>query len=168
MHKNQYDNTIDVNGKIDYNSFQSELAEQGFSKYWKIQDNTIRKRIFEQNVLTYFPSYRFELPAYLNDSYSNPLKHSIDSKFTGYLPNQIEVISDITSFSNWLLDVLLDMKIGEKKTFYKDEKNNVFPINIPAQENTVLNNLNNILSNTLSSKKYNGRVRLGIGKEMEV
>ena len=70
--------------------------------------------MFEQNVLTYFPSYRYELPAYLNDSYSIPLKYSIKSKFSGYLPNQIEVISDMNSFSNWLLDVLLDMKIGEK------------------------------------------------------
>ena len=120
--------------------------------------------MFEQNVLTYFPSYRYELPAYLNDSYSNPLKYSIKSKFSGYLPNQIEVISDMNSFSNWLLDVLLDMKIGEKTQIYQDDNKNFFPITIPAQENMLLNNLNIILSNTLSSKKYNGRVRYGIGK----
>lgn len=162
--KAQYDNAINVNGKIDYSSFQSELAEQKFSKYWKIQDNGIRKRMFEQNVLTYFPSYRFELPAYLNDPYSNPIKYSIDNKFSGYLPNQIEVISDIASFSNWLLDVILDMEIAKETQYIRDENNKVFPITIPAKENTVLNNLNNILSNTLSSKKYNGRVRFGIGK----
>lgn len=162
--KDQYDNAIDINNKIDYNNFQKILKRQNFSKYWNIQNNEIRKKMFEQNVLTYFPSYRFELPAYLNDPYSNPLKYAIDSKFSGYLPNQIEVVSDITSFSNWLLDVLLDMKIGEKTTFYKDDNNNVFPITTPAKESTVLNNLNNILSNTLSSKKYNGRVRLGIGR----
>ena len=99
---NQYDNTINVNGKIDYNSFQAELAQQNFAKYWNIKSNDIRKKMFEQNVLTYFPSYRYELPAYLNDSYSNPLKYSINNRFSGYLPNHIEVISDITSFSNWL------------------------------------------------------------------
>lgn len=158
--KEQYDAAIDVDNKIDYNDFQSRLKQQNFSKYWNVQNNDIRKKMFEQNVLTYFPSYRFELPAYLNDSYSNPLKYSIDSKFSGYLPNQIEVISDITSFSNWLLDVLLDLKIQ----LLKDGKNNVFPITIPAQENILLTNLNNILSNTLSSKKYQGSVRFGIGK----
>ena len=162
--KEQYDATIDVDNKIDYNNFQKRLTQQNFSKYWNVQNNDIRKKLFEQNVLTYFPSYRFELPAYLNDSYSNPLKYSIDSKFSGYLPNQIEVISDITSFSNWLLDVLLDLKNGERIQLFKYGKNNVFPITIPAQENIVLTNLNNILSNTLSSKKYQGSVRFGIGK----
>lgn len=162
--KEQYDTAIDVDNKIDYNNFQRRLKQQNFSKYWNVQNNDIRKKMFEQNVLTYFPSYRFELPAYLNDSYSNPLKYSIDSKFSGYLPNQIEVISDITSFSNWLLDVLLDLKNGERIQLFKDGKNNVFPITIPAQENIVLTNLNNILSNTLSSKKYQGSVRFGIGK----
>ena len=162
--KEQYDTAIDVDNKIDYNNFQRRLKQQNFSKYWNVQNNDIRKKMFEQNVLTYFPSYRFELPAYLNDSYSNPLKYSINNRFSGYLPNQIEVISDITSFSNWLLDVLLDLKNGERIQLLKDGKNNVFPITIPAQENIVLTNLNNILSNTLSSKKYQGRVRFGIGK----
>lgn len=162
--KEQYDAAIGVDNKIDYNDFQRRLKQQNFSKYWNVQNNDIRKKMFEQNVLTYFPSYRFELPAYLNDSYSNPLKYSIDSKFSGYLPNQIEVISDITSFSNWLLDVLLDLKNGDRIQLFKDDKNNVFPITIPAPENIVLTNLNNILSNTLSSKKYQGSVRFRTGK----
>ena len=165
--KEQYDATIDVENKIDYNNFQRRLKQQNFSKYWNVQDNDIKKNMFEQNVLTYFPSYRFELPAYLNDTYSNPLKYSVENKFSGYLPNQIEIISDIASFSNWLLDILLDLKLGEKIQFYKDKNNNVFPITIPAQEKTLLDNLNIILSNTLSSKKYNGRVRFGIGKRNE-
>ena len=162
--REQYDAAIDVDNKIEYNDFQRRLKQQNFSKYWNVQNNDIRKKMFEQNVLTYFPSYRFELPAYLNDSYSNPIKYSIDSKFSGYLPNQIEVISDITSFSNWLLDVLLDLKNGERIQLFKDGKNNVFPITFPAQENIILTNLNNILSNTLSSKKYQGSVRFEIGK----
>ena len=162
--KEQYENTINLNDKIDYNYFQSELTEQNFSKYWDIQNNDTKKKTFEQNVLTYFPSYRFELPAYLTDSYSNSLKYSIESKFSGHLPNQIEVISDITSFSNWLLDVILDMRIGERKEFIMDDKNNVIPFTVPAQENDVLNNLNNILSNTLSSKNYKGDIRFGIGR----
>ncbi len=150
----QYGDAIDISNKIDYGFIQPMLTEYNISKYWNIQDNGVRKKMFEQNVLTYFPSYRFEIPAYLNDSYSDPLKYSIESKFSGFLPNQIEVISDIPSFSNWLLDVILDMKIGEK----------VFPDHIIPPENSVLINLNTILSNTLSSKKYMGDVRFGIGK----
>lgn len=150
----QYGDAIDISNKIDYGFIQPMLTEYNISKYWNIQDNGVRKKMFEQNVLTYFPSYRFEIPAYLNDPYSDPLKYSIESKFSGFLPNKIEVISDIPSFSNWLLDVILDMKIGEK----------VFPDHIIPPENSVLINLNTILSNTLSSKKYMGDVRFGIGK----
>ena len=157
--REQYENTITVDNKIGYNSFHVNLAQQNFTKYWDAKSNNIRKEMFEQNLLTYFPSYRFELPAYLNDSYSNHLKYSVHNKFTGYLPNQIEVISDISSFLNWLLDLLLDMKIGERTGFY-----NYALVTIPSQESVVLNNLNNILANTLSSKKYKGKVRFGIGK----
>ena len=63
------------------------------------------------------------MPAYLNDPYSNPIKYSVENKFSGYLPNPIEVISDILTFSNWLLDVLLDMKIGEKTQLFRTDKN---------------------------------------------
>lgn len=47
--KDQYDNTINVNGKIDYNSFQTGLVQQNFAKYWNIKSNDIRKKMFEQN-----------------------------------------------------------------------------------------------------------------------
>ena len=162
--KDQYENVININHRIDYNKFQAELKQQEFSKFWNIENKEMRKKVFEQNVLTYFPSYRFELPAYLNDSYSNPIKYSIDNKFKGYLPNQIEVVSDIYSLSNWLLDVLLDMKINEQIQLVEDEHKNMIEKIIPAQENMVLKNLNNILSSALSSKKYKGHVRLGIGR----
>ena len=56
------------------------------------------------------------------------------------------------------------MKIGEKIQYYRDVHNNLIPFTIPAQESVVLNNLNNILSNALSSKKYKGHIRYGIGK----
>lgn len=162
--KDQYDDTINVYNKIDYNSFQGKLNRHGLSKFWNIKDNDKRKELFKKEVLTYFPSYRFELPAYLSDPYSNRIEYSINSKFKGYLPNQIEVISDISSFSNWLLDVLLDMKIGEKIQLFKDENNNLIPVTISGEESNVLNNLNSILSSALSSKKYEGSIRFGIGK----
>ena len=59
--------------------------------------------------MTYFPSYRYELPSYLNDPYSISLNYSIDSQFAGYLNNPIEVITDLSSLVNWFLDVVLDL-----------------------------------------------------------
>lgn len=160
--KEQYNHAIDVGNKINYYSFQGELTQQGFSKFWNFQNNDFRRNIFEQNVLNFFPAYRFEIPSYINNAYLKPIEHLMKNRITGYLPNQIEVISDITYFANWLLDIVLDMKINEQIQFVV-RNNNLIPVTIPAKENNILTNLNIILSNILSSKKYKGNIRFGIG-----
>lgn len=151
--KDEYDKIIRLENKIDYNSFFSELDEQNFIKFWLINGDKQKKtkEIIYNNLLTFFPSYRFEIPAYLNDVYSQPLEHSIKNSFNGYLTNPLEVISDISSLANWFLDVLLDLKINEM-------------IQFPTQESAVLKNMNTILSSALSSKKYKGIIRFGIGR----
>lgn len=100
----------------------------------------------------------------MNDPYNIKLDYAIKSKFSGYLDNQIEVVSDLPSLINWFLDVLLDMKLKEETRLYKDDNNNIIPLTIPPQERTyVWDNLNKIVSSALSSKSYDGIVRLGIG-----
>ncbi len=162
--RDQYDRVINIDKKIDYSHVDSDLKQQNFSKHWSLCDRKKIEKLFKKNVLTFFPSYRFELPAYLNGVYSKSIGCIIKNKFSGYLPNPIEIITDISSFSNWLLDVILDMKLNEQLRFFRDNNNNLIPINTPSKENTIFNNLNKILSSTLSSKKYNGIVRFGIGK----
>ena len=45
--KEQYDNTINVNNKIDYNNIQGSLKQQNFTKYWNIQEKTRNSKIGE-------------------------------------------------------------------------------------------------------------------------
>ena len=104
--------------------------------------------IFDNNILTYFPAYRYEQPYYLNDPYKFSVKFNIDSQFSGYLTNPIEVTSEIEVLANWIMDVVLDW------LNYKQEN----------LESVIFQNLNRILSSTLSSKYPDRCLRFGIGR----
>lgn len=160
----QYNSAINLDSKIPYHRINTAFGNSNNIKLWSIDDKQIiENEIFARSILTYFPSYRYETPNYLNNTYDIKLDYSIKSKFSGYLDNQIEVVSDLPSLVNWFLDVLLDMKLNEETRLYKSG-NNLIPITLPAKEKTfVWNNLNNIVSSSLSSKHYRGIVRLGIG-----
>lgn len=160
----QYNSAINLDSKISYHKINTAFGNFNNIKLWSIDDKKIiENEIFARSILTYFPSYRYETPNYLNNTYDIKLDYSIKSKFSGYLDNQIEVVSDLPSLVNWFLDVLLDMKLNEETRLYKSG-NNLIPITLPAKEKTfVWDNLNNIVSSSLSSKHYRGIVRLGIG-----
>ena len=77
------------------------------AKYTNVDAKDVRN-IFMNNVLTYFPSYRYEQPGYLNDVYQMQLSHRLTSDISGYLLNPIEVTSDLPQLANWMLDLVLD------------------------------------------------------------
>ena len=132
--------------KIQFNELKESLDKLGFAK--KTSSNLDQKKsatIFATNVLTYFPSYRYEVPGYLNDSYKVDLDFAKSTLFSGKLRNPIEVISGLPQLANWIMDVVLDASL------YKD-----------AQSQILINNLNKILSNTIISKGL-GALRFGIG-----
>ena len=159
----QYNSVITTDSKIEFAQIRNALSNSNNIKYWSLNDEKKVKDIFSNSVLTYFPSYRYETPSYLNDPYTIKLDYAIKSKFEGYLENQIEVVSDLPTLANWFLDVLLDMKLKEETRLLRNG-NNFLPITIPSAEKTcVWDNLNRIVSSALSSKHYEGIVRLGIG-----
>lgn len=160
----QYNSKIILDSKISYNQINSKFTNSNNIKFWTISDKKkIENEIFAKSILTYFPSYRYETPSYLNDPYDIKLDYAIKNKFAGYLDNQIEVISDLPALVNWFLDVLLDMKLNEETKLYRNG-GDVIPITLPTKERTfVWDNLNLIVSSSLSSKHYEGIVRLGIG-----
>ena len=162
--KEQYDSAIDLESKIPFENFQSSLGSSNNVKYWSLpNDNELQKKFFNKFILTYFPSYRYETPSYLNDPYDIKLDYAIKSRFSGTLDNPIEVVSDIHSLVNWFLDVLLDMKLNEETRLFRNE-NAIIPVTIPAKEKAfVWDHLNTIVSSSLSSKHYKGTIRLGIG-----
>ncbi|ADL56904.1 AAA family ATPase [Gallionella capsiferriformans] len=133
--------------KIQFHELKEQIDRVGFAK--KISSNLDQKKaeaIFASNVLTYFPSYRYEAPGYLNDSYKVELDFAKTSRFSGRLKNPIEVISGLPQLANWIMDVVLDLSL------YKDSHSEI-----------LFNNLNAILTNTIISKGL-GTLRFGIGQ----
>lgn len=115
----QYDKAIFLDNKIPYTKFYKKLNENKECKIVDISENIIThkkvttKSIFNKNLMTYFPSYRYEQPGYLNDPYKVRLNFNVNTPFDDYLKNPIEVITDLPNIANWILDLSLDYYLKE-------------------------------------------------------
>ena len=140
-----YNLAIDIAAKIPYSFFASSLNEAYTVKCTSqnLSKEKVRQ-IFNNNLLTYFPSYRFEQPGYLTDVYKIDLNFSKHSEFTGFLPNPIEVISGLPKLANWIMDVVLDLQYPNSGVM------------------KIYEYLNDIVTKTISSKNYS-EVKLGVG-----
>ncbi len=106
----QYDAAIRIDNKISFGTFSKQLSQLGNAKWVHGLDSASAKVIFQKNVLTYFPSYRYEQPGYLNDPYKVNLEFKTESVFFGYLPNPLEVTTGLRGLMNWIMDVVLDIR----------------------------------------------------------
>ena len=139
-----YDELIPLSDKIPFSTVENKLKQADVVKLWSISNKKEIATIFSDNLLTYFPAYRYEKPAYLNDPYSFDLSFSKEARFSGYLPNPIEVTSDLPQLANWIMDLVLDRQL------YRGTATSLF------------DQINSVINNILSSKT--GRqTRLGIG-----
>lgn len=142
----EYNEAIRIDSKIPFSDLQRMLEQlNGIKQVSKIFNKQKAESVFYNNILTYFPSYRYEQPGYLNEPYKIDIEFSKLSGFSGYLNNPLEVISDLPKLANWILDVVLDMRSGQLN-----------------QETVIFSNLNNIISKTLISKNIRN-LRFGIG-----
>lgn len=142
----QYNEAITIENKIPFDSIKSELENSDYVK--NISSNFDKKnaeKIFYNNILTYFPSYRFEMPGYLNEPYKVKLDFKMQTGFSGYLKNPIEVVSGLSQLANWIMDIVIDLQ-------YKKTSNVLI----------IKQNLDIIITQTVISKKF-GLLRLGIG-----
>ena len=161
-----YDQSITVDNKIPFEKFRDSLNKENNIKFWNIETNIINKTIpsiFEKNIVTYFPSYRYEIPSYLNEEFQFKMGYKMKGSFVGSLTNPIEVVTGIKQLANWVLDVVLDWET------YKQTQKIKLPNGVEqsidnSPELNIWRNLNEVIRQTLSSKHYDGTVRLGIGK----
>jgi len=85
----EYNNAVIVDNKILFSQFQGVLKEQNCVK--KVSSEFTKEEaenIFKNNLLTYFPAYRYEQPGYLNDPYKVKLDFKKFSGYSGFLPNR--------------------------------------------------------------------------------
>ena len=141
----QYNEAITIENKIPFDRIKSKLEESDYVKI--ISSNFDKKnaeKTFYNNILTYFPSYRFEMPGYLNEPYKVKLDFKMQSGFSGYLKNPIEVVSGLSQLANWIMDIVIDLQYST------------------SNARIIKQNLDEIVTQTLISKKI-GSLRLGIG-----
>ena len=140
----QYAEAVQITTPIAFTTITKKVGSQSVLKYSTITESREAEKLFDNNLLTYFPAYRYEQPGYLNDPYRISLDFQKTSKFSGYLSNPVEVTSNLPEIANWIMDVVLDMFI------YKGKAQTAFA------------NLNNIITALLKSK-VGKAVRLGVG-----
>lgn len=132
--------------KIQFTHLQESLNASGFAKIiFPTLDQKKAELIFNSNLLTYFPSYRYEAPGYLNDPYQINLNFAKSHGFSGKLKNPIEVVSGLPQLVNWIMDVVLDMRNTSN-----------------TQTHILFQILNTILTKTIICKGFVS-LRFGIG-----
>lgn len=150
--KELYEAHVKFEDRIRYNDISATVNKNSSAK---IVDGRLKKEIitevFNNQVMTYMPSYRSEIPNYLSDAYKTKWEHDVAMRFTGNLRNPLEVTEEFPRLANWLLDLLLDCVLKEQFT-----KSSV-------PETVVWNNMNTILRKTLISKHPDENVRFAVG-----
>jgi len=144
--EDQYNEAISIENKIPYQQLKPDLDETSYVKKVSSSfDKKTAEKVFFNNLMTSFPSYRFEMPGYLNDPYQISLDFKKKHGFTGRLKNPIEVVSGLSTFANWIMDIVLDLRVEGK-----------------VQDQILFQNLNSIITHTLTAKNR-GALRFGVG-----
>ena len=104
----EYNAALKIDDAIAYANIESKFKSNQVVKYFNKIDQIEIKKYFDNNVLTYFPAYRYEKPGYLSDPYNISLSFAKEQKYFGYLSNPIEVTSDFPEIANWMMDLVLD------------------------------------------------------------
>lgn len=164
----QYDAVIKIENKVPYSEIIQKLTKRNKIKYvsknFKMETAEL---LFNNNIVTYFPSYRFEYPGYLNPPYANTIKFQVNSKFSGYLPNPIEVVTDLNNLTNWMMDVVLDWQLYKDSQEFTTPDQRVVVIDKSSEKTYIWDILNKIVDSTISKKSMLGKLRLGIGKRTD-
>ena len=159
-----YESIIQLENPIPFERIKNKVYNNNCVKVFSGNLNKEKiMSIFDNNILTYFPAYRYEQPYYLNDPYKFSVKFNTDSQFNGYLTNPIEVTSEIEALANWIMDVVLDWINYKQVQEFKLPTGQSKRIDI-TPESIIFQNLNRILSATLSSKYPDRCLRFGIGR----
>lgn len=117
---NSIKSKLPVNLQSELNSrphFQEVPETESSLVYTNFEVNlTITKEIESQNVLLYFPSSRFEEPAWLNEINLQAKANYQDLKNIGWISNRkIVVQNNLLEIKNWLFDVIFDHHLYVKQ-----------------------------------------------------
>lgn len=186
--EDEYNSHISLNKKIPFSELSQILNDSNNIKKWcKLAKKEKVVKLFSTNLLTYFPSYRYEEPGFLNEPYSFKIEHKIESGFLGYLPNRIEVFCQFKELANWFLDVFLDnvQQIQKMDSLLKKLQpfiqnangkstieNTPFTVKVIQEiiktsnysQQSIVANINQVFTKALSSKYPQNKLNLSVGE----
>lgn len=155
---------LDLHGKITYEELLKKIGkEKSIKMFFNGLNTDIVKQIFKDNVMTYFPSYRYEQPSFLTEKYNVHQEYKAGLLYSKILRNPIEVVSNLQQVVNWIMDLVLDEHINQKLEGYKDETGKLSLRN-NSDESVIHANVNVILTNALTGKCNGESLRFGIGR----
>lgn len=177
----EYNSLVLFDNKIPFSRLKNFLDKQSFARVFS--ENCTKKvieEVFAKNITSYFPSYRYELPGYLNDPYKQKVKYNYESKFSNTLTNDIENVTSLNDITNWILDMILDNqylnfnpnqieieinKIGLDylNSFQLKDQIQIILKEYIENNSEIRKNLNKIATYTFISKNK-GMLRFGVGK----
>lgn len=162
LNSSEYLNIIQIDNPIAYSEFARTLNKTKNVKYCKFSSDKKIEEVFTNFIAPYFPSYRYEVPGYLNDVYAKHVDFSHKAGFSGYLPNKIEIISSLDDITNWIMDVVLDWMVSKQEQNIQLPDGRLVKLDTTA-EKSIWDNLNQIVT-ALFREKSNGKfLRFGIG-----
>lgn len=91
MSKEWYESTIPMIDKIPFETFAAENKKgKAFKKISPdFNNHDAITSIFDNSLCAFFPSYRFEIPNFLNEKYKEDITHKIDAAYNGYFYKSI-------------------------------------------------------------------------------
>jgi predicted ATP-binding protein involved in virulence len=156
-----YNNSIFLPNKIPFEAIHPQVQELGCAKLFSNNLDKVKvQNLFDSNLATYFPSYRFETPGYLNDPYKIELSFQKKTKFSGTLKNPIEVVTGLSQLANWMLDIFLDL------VFQRSETKIIENINLIATRALISKELGDI--SVILGPRNHGALRLKIAANGKV
>lgn len=166
LEESSYESSVTIENKIPFTKFAQSLNDQKYCKMTSASSPDARE-VFTKNILTYFPSDRFEIPGWMNESQFKKTRFEIQTRFSFDLHKNIEALTTISNqVANWILDVVLDREVSQNP--YNQE--------LHTYHATLYLALNSILQKILSSKvdtcrfaigpRNSGQTRLSIIKDL--
>ena len=158
----EYDTFIDLEEKISFRYLNYKLFNRYYVKFFS--QNTNSNLLFNDHVLTFFPSYRFEYPIYLNKPYKFKTEYKLESSFDNVLKNPLEVVTTIRDIANWIMDVVFDWANNQEIKIIDHGKEGVSKVD-ETPEIHLYGCLVTILAATLASKyESGGQIKFSIGR----
>jgi hypothetical protein len=106
----EYDKDINYPNKIPFHRLSQILSSSTSGKI-VILEEIVARKLFNDNILVFFPSDRTERPVWYNDAVLKNYKYNTKSRFNNELGKNIEAQSVAPEIANWILDVILDNQI---------------------------------------------------------